>query len=113
MAIPGVYDVHVPRPYSLEEFAVENFRSAEQVKEGRRPHDLWRYSQEPLRLPLLKKLEGRDEPNAEAIASYLAIMKYMGDHPSQRPRMPIELTDTIFKAALKYVGVRPEHTSSN
>ncbi|KAH7727939.1 hypothetical protein AAVH_04183 [Aphelenchoides avenae] len=108
LAIPGMFDAHLLHPHSLEHFAVDNFRSADLYSDGRRPHDLCRYSREPLRLPLLKKLEGRDEPNAESITSYLAIMKYMGDHPSQRPRMPVELTDIIFKAPLKYEVLRDE-----
>uniref|UniRef100_A0A7E4VCT7 Myosin motor domain-containing protein n=1 Tax=Panagrellus redivivus TaxID=6233 RepID=A0A7E4VCT7_PANRE len=98
------------KPYSLERFAVDNFRppGKRSVSNGRRPAELWRYSREPLKAPLLRKLEGRSEPCAEAIASYLSIMKYMGDHPTRRTRHPVELTDAIFRAPLQYEVLRDE-----
>jgi myosin-7 len=72
-----------------------------------RPIDecLWRHSSEPLKLPLLKKLHGKEEPSQEALLSFVAIMKYMGDHPMSRRRVAntTELTDQIFTPPLKYV----------
>jgi myosin-7 len=65
---------------------------------------LWRHTKEPLKVALLNKLIGKDEPTQEAVLSFLAIMKYMGDHPSgQRARIGTELTDQVFAAPLKYV----------
>jgi myosin-7 len=55
-------------------------------------------------MPLLKKLQGKEEPSQEAVMAFLAIMKYMGDHPSRRARVGTELTDQIFNGALKYVS---------
>lgn len=96
------------RPYTLERFATDNFRTPVKrslsVGGGRKPLELWRHSREPIRFPLLRKLEGKEEPSVEAIASYLGIMTYMGDHPSKRPKYGVELTDQIFKGPLKYVG---------
>ena len=76
--------------------------------------DLWRHSYEPLQLPLLQKLKGKEEPSVEALAAYVAILKYMGDHPSRRQRNGTELTDLIFMSPLKYVskafcGLANEH----
>ena len=34
---------------------------------------------------------------------YLAVLKYMGDHPSKRSRTGNELTDQIFEPPLKHV----------
>lgn len=35
---------------------------------------------------------------------YCAIMIYMGDYPSERHFMDIDLTDQIFRGPLKYVS---------
>lgn len=59
-------------------------------------------------MPLLKKLQGKEEPSQEAVMSFLAIMKYMGDHPSRRTRVGTELTDQIFGGALKFDVLRDE-----
>lgn len=98
------------RPYTLEKFATDNFRiqSKRSLSSSRRYVELWRHSREPLRAPLLKKLEGKAEPSADSIASYLAMMKYMGDHPVKRPKHPVELTDLIFRAPLRFEVLRDE-----
>ena len=43
---------------------------------------------------------------------YLAVLKYMGDHPSKRSRTGNELTDQIFEPPLKHVrhGTSPRST---
>uniref|UniRef100_A0A0M3IQF6 MyTH4 domain-containing protein n=1 Tax=Ascaris lumbricoides TaxID=6252 RepID=A0A0M3IQF6_ASCLU len=69
---------------------------------------LWMHSREPLKAPLLKKLTGKEEPSQEAVIAYMAIMKYMGDHPSRKLRTGIELTDIIFRGPLKYEILRDE-----
>ncbi|KAE9550764.1 hypothetical protein FO519_006016 [Halicephalobus sp. NKZ332] len=99
-------------PHTLEKFATDNFRTVSKrslsSNGSRKSYDLWRHSREPIRQPLLRKLEGKLEPCNEAVMSYLAIMKYMGDHPTKRPRHPVELTDTIFRGPLKYEVLRDE-----
>ncbi|WAR27663.1 MYO7A-like protein, partial [Mya arenaria] len=83
------------KPHTLEEYSLDHFRPPAkrtlsktlQSAQRRKPDELWRYSKEPLRQPLLKKLLGREE--------------YMGDHPSKRGRMANELTDQIFEPPLR------------
>ena len=46
---------------------------------------------------------GKEELSQEACMCYLAVLKYMGDHPSKRSRTGNELTDQIFEPPLKHV----------
>uniref|UniRef100_A0AC35EU69 Myosin-VIIa n=1 Tax=Panagrolaimus sp. PS1159 TaxID=55785 RepID=A0AC35EU69_9BILA len=103
-------NTNAERPYTLERFAADNFRqqSKRSLSTNRKYIELWRHSREPLRHPLLKKLEGKAEPSSESLISYLAIMKYMGDHPMKRHKHPVELTDIIFRAPLRYEVLRDE-----
>uniref|UniRef100_A0A183V549 Myosin VIIa n=1 Tax=Toxocara canis TaxID=6265 RepID=A0A183V549_TOXCA len=104
------------RPYTLERFAADNFRVPSRrttLTINPRRHDrgvpqLWSHGREPLKAPLLKKLIGKEDPSREAVIAYMAIMKYMGDHPSRRPRTSTELTDLIFRGPLKYEILRDE-----
>uniref|UniRef100_A0A915BGX9 Myosin-VIIa n=1 Tax=Parascaris univalens TaxID=6257 RepID=A0A915BGX9_PARUN len=104
------------RPYTLERFAADNFRTPSRrttLTINPRRHDravsqLWMHSREPLKAPLLKKLSGKEEPSQEAVIAYMAIMKYMGDHPSRKLRAGTELTDIIFRGPLKYEILRDE-----
>ncbi|XP_052782593.1 myosin-VIIa-like isoform X3 [Mya arenaria] len=97
------------KPHTLEEYSLDHFRPPAkrtlsktlQSARRRKPDELWRYSKEPIRQPLLKKLLGREEVSQEACLCFLAILKYMGDHPSKRGRMANELTDQIFDPPLK------------
>ncbi|KAL3848316.1 hypothetical protein ACJMK2_019184 [Sinanodonta woodiana] len=90
------------KPYTLEAFAIDHFRPPPkrtltktlQTARKRRPEELWRYSKDPLKQPLLKKLIGRDE--------------YMGDHPSKARRVANELTDQIFEAPLRTEMLKDE-----
>jgi len=66
--------------------------------------DLWRYSREPIKQPLLKKLLSKDELAEEAVFAFTALLKYMGDLPSKRPRITNEYTDQIFDGPLKHVS---------
>jgi myosin-7 len=74
----------------------------------RRSDELWHHSKEPLKLPLLKKLQGKEEASQEAVMAFLAILKYMGDHPSRRQRGGNEMTDQIFAGPLKFEILRDE-----
>lgn len=95
-------DVAIQEPaikyYTLENYAVEHFRPA--VKKGtvmgglstltsvrkKDKEELWRHTREPIKLPLLKKIQAKDELSQEACFAFQAIMKYMGDLPSKKSR---------------------------
>lgn len=102
--------------YTLEEYSLDHFRPPPKrtlsktlsTARRRKPDELWRYSKEPLKQPLLKKLMGRDDLSQEACMAFLAILKYMGDHPSRRGRTANELTDQIFEPPLKSEILRDE-----
>lgn len=70
--------------------------------------ELWRHSRDPIKQPLLKKLLMKDELADEACFAFTAILKYMGDLPSKRPRVGNEYTDHIFDGPLKHEILRDE-----
>ncbi|XP_047506953.1 myosin-VIIa-like [Pieris napi] len=108
------------RMYTLEKYAKEHFRenfdiqatiskqstitSAKKSVLG----DLWAHTREPLRLPLLNKLLDDEKICKVAVATFFAILKYMGDMPSPKPRSTTEYTDEIFMPALKDPILRDE-----
>uniref|UniRef100_A0A915PU59 Uncharacterized protein n=1 Tax=Setaria digitata TaxID=48799 RepID=A0A915PU59_9BILA len=106
----------VNREHTLEHFAADNFRSQPSLPQGLSedfyehymPYSLWSYSREPLKMPLLKKLQEKKEPSQAAIKGYLAILKYMGDYPCRRIFSNTELTDEVFKGVFKYEILRDE-----
>ena len=75
---------------------------------ARRPSSdaLWKYSREPIKQPLLKKLLQKEELAQESVYAFNAILKYMGDLPSRRSRQGNDLTDQIFDGPLKHVRSR-------
>lgn len=77
---------------------------------ARRGHtdELWHHSREPLKQPLLKKLVSKEELAEEACFAFNAILKYMGDLPTKRPRIGNEYTDLIFDGPLKNEILRDE-----
>ncbi|CAJ0605304.1 unnamed protein product [Cylicocyclus nassatus] len=107
------------KPHTLEQFAIANFRPAQKPTMTQRsiltlrrrdvgPMPRWRFSREPTDVPLLKKLEGRDEQWREAMSMFVFVMKYMGDQPSRRSRLGTDLTDNIFKPAIAHEILRDE-----
>lgn len=70
--------------------------------------ELWRHSRDPIKQPLLKKLLMKEELAEEACFAFSAILKYMGDLPSKRPRLGNEYTDHIFDGPLKHEILRDE-----
>uniref|UniRef100_A0AAF5RTL4 Uncharacterized protein n=3 Tax=Wuchereria bancrofti TaxID=6293 RepID=A0AAF5RTL4_WUCBA len=106
----------VSREHTLERFAHDNFRASPRAPQGLSesfyehyvPYSLWSYSREPIKMPLLKKLQGKREPSQAAVKGYLAVLKYMGDYPCQRISTITELTDEVFKGAFKYEIIRDE-----
>lgn len=77
---------------------------------ARRGHtdELWHHSRDPIKQPLLKKLVSKEELAEEACFAFNAILKYMGDLPTKRPRIGNEYTDLIFDGPLKNEILRDE-----
>lgn len=102
------------RPHNLAEYSIDHFRVPPKrtmsktltLTSARRGQtdELWRHSREPIKQPLLKKLVSKDELAEEAVFAFTAILKYMGDLPSKRPRITNEYTDHIFDGPLKHVS---------
>jgi myosin-7 len=104
------------KPHDLREYAKEHFRllsrqsitsaTALTSVKGKATgnEELWRHSREPLKQPLLRKLVNKEEIAEEACFIYQAILKYMGDLPSRRPRNSSELTDYIYDGPLSHVS---------
>uniref|UniRef100_A0A8C8DVY8 Myosin VIIAa n=1 Tax=Oryzias sinensis TaxID=183150 RepID=A0A8C8DVY8_9TELE len=95
------------KPYTLEEFSYDYFRyfHSEIINTNGFPHNrgkdkLWSCTREPLKQPLLKKVN--------FLTLNPPMMKYMGDYPSKRTRSVNELTDQIFEGALKAEPLKDE-----
>ncbi|XP_072937048.1 myosin-VIIa [Epargyreus clarus] len=106
------------KPHNLLEYAMDHFRlppkrtvskalTLSTAKRGG-AEELWRHSREPIKQPLLKKLQAKEELAEEACFAFTAILKYMGDLPSKRPRIGNEYTDHIFDGPLKHEILRDE-----
>lgn len=106
------------KPHTLLEYAMDHFRlppkrtvskalTLSTAKRGG-TEELWRHSREPVKQPLLKKLQAKEELAEEACFAFTAILKYMGDLPSKRPRIGNEYTDHIFDGPLKHEILRDE-----
>ncbi|XP_062521649.1 myosin-VIIa-like [Corticium candelabrum] len=106
------------QPHTLEEYAKQYFRpipkptlSRTLSKGSFKRKDLglpWSYTKDPIKSPILKKFTGKTEISSKAVASFLAIMKYMGDYPSKRVRQSTELTDAILEHALQHEALKDE-----
>jgi myosin-7 len=61
------------------------------------------FQKDPIKEPFLKMLPSEDDTlQKKAVSSFLAILKYMGDYPTKKPRLSTELTDAIFEPALSH-----------
>ncbi|KOX78782.1 Myosin-VIIa [Melipona quadrifasciata] len=106
------------KPHTLLEYAIDHFRTppkrtmskALTLTTARRGHtdELWHHSRDPIKQPLLKKLISKEELAEEACFAFNAILKYMGDLPTKRPRIGNEYTDLIFDGPLKNEILRDE-----
>ncbi|KRX49079.1 Myosin-VIIa [Trichinella murrelli] len=103
-------------PHTLESFSAEHFRAplaivtVNTLPRQRITEELWRHSYEPLTQPLLKKVQTVEDACQSALATYEAIVAYMGDS-AQRHRQrfsTLEQTDLIFSAPLKQALLRDE-----
>lgn len=107
------------RMYTLQKYAQEYFRSsysastvskASSIKTAKQgvSDELWKHGREPLKLPLLKKIQTNEAIIRDACNMFLNILKYMGDMPAPRPRIASEFTDEIFGPALKFDVLKDE-----
>jgi len=107
-------DTHKEKPHTLEEYSIDHFRlptkprsisKALTLTAARRQgrDELWKHSREPIRQPLLKKLQNKEGVVEDAAYIFTSILKYMGDIPHKRSKIGNELTDSIFDSPLKQV----------
>ncbi|CAG9784601.1 unnamed protein product [Diatraea saccharalis] len=108
------------RMHTLEKFSKEHFRedidinatiSRQSVLTTAKKavaSDIWAHTREPIRKPLLKKIQNDENISKSAIAAFFAILKYMGDVPAPKARSVTEYTDEIFRAALTEPSLRDE-----
>ncbi|XP_042741292.1 unconventional myosin-VIIb [Lagopus leucura] len=111
---PDEEDLKV-KPYTLEEFSYEHFRTPEKesiskavLQKSRGHSQLWAHSKDPLKQPLLKAACTDPEVRDVACQAFIAIMKFMGDYPSKQTHSSVEVTDQIFVAAIKEEVLRDE-----
>lgn len=69
------------------------------------PDDLWRHSRDPLKAPLLLKLQNNGELCNLAVNIFTLILKFMGDLPSERSDIN---TDLIYGPAMANELIRDE-----
>ncbi|CAH1276800.1 unnamed protein product [Diabrotica balteata] len=97
--------------YTLSNYAEENFRAGKSVSHNKPTilmaarrtsrEEVWKYSNEPIYQPLLKRLLADDEASKEACNIFTAILKYMGDLPAPKAKYSNEYTNQIFEGPLK------------
>ncbi|XP_074767829.1 unconventional myosin-VIIb isoform X3 [Athene noctua] len=111
---PDEEDLKV-KPYTLEEFSYEHFRTPEKesisktvLQKSRGRSQLWAHSKEPLKQPLLKRACTDPDLRDLACQAFTAIMKFMGDYPSKQTHSSVEVTDQIFVAAIQEEVLRDE-----
>ncbi|XP_030351869.1 unconventional myosin-VIIb [Strigops habroptila] len=114
MEEPDEEDLKV-KPYTLEEFSYEHFRTPEKesiskavLQKSRGRSQLWAHSKEPLKQPLLKRACTDPDLCDLACQAFTAIMKFMGDYPSKQVHSSVEVTDQIFVAAIQEEILRDE-----
>ncbi|XP_073437267.1 unconventional myosin-VIIb [Dendrobates tinctorius] len=103
------------KPYTLEEYSLQYFRPPDPesvskafLQRSRGKSQLWAYSREPLRQPLLRKIYEVADLRDYACQAFIAIMKYMGDYPAKQSRSSVELTDQIFSGPVREESLRDE-----
>ncbi|TMW41272.1 hypothetical protein DOY81_013647, partial [Sarcophaga bullata] len=100
--------------HNLKKFAEEHFRAHLSARRGSASglhtiraenEELWRYSRNLLKAPLLKQLQHNEELFELSVIMFQNILKYMGDIPSGKL---LNNTELIFKPALEHEPLRDE-----
>lgn len=109
--VPVMNTIQRMKLHTLAHYADEHFRAGRRLTVARTSvltaarrdshEELWKYTNEPIYQPLLKKLLPHEELCKEACSAFIAILKYMGDLPAPKAKVSNEYTDQIFTAALK------------
>uniref|UniRef100_A0A8C3MFA8 Uncharacterized protein n=1 Tax=Geospiza parvula TaxID=87175 RepID=A0A8C3MFA8_GEOPR len=117
MEEPDEEDMKV-KPYTLEEFSYEHFRTPEKesiskavLQKSRGHSQLWAHSKEPLKQPLLKRMKlpiCLPKFLLFSLTAHSPIMKFMGDYPSKQAHSSVEVTDQIFVPAIQEEVLRDE-----
>lgn len=108
---PEMSTIQRMKLYTLAHYADEYFRSGRRATgkqttlltaARRSSHEaLWKYTNQPIHQPLLQKLLTDEQASRKACEAFTAILKYMSDLPSAKPKVSNEFTDDIFAEALK------------
>lgn len=108
---PVMNTIQRMRLHTLAHYADEHFRPGRRLTVAKTSvlttarrasrEELWKYTNEPIYQPLLKKLLPHEDLCKDACSAFTAILKYMGDLPAPKPKMSNEYTDQIFAGALK------------
>ncbi|XP_058450683.1 myosin-VIIa-like [Malaya genurostris] len=113
-ATPNYNTVQRKKMYTLEKFGVENFRASISVTSSSSTlssvrkstsEQLWRHTREPIKAPLLQKLQYDKTKADAAVVMFTVVLKYMGDLPRGRDMID---TDKIFGPALSDDILRDE-----
>ncbi|XP_019851103.1 PREDICTED: unconventional myosin-VIIa-like [Amphimedon queenslandica] len=105
-------------PYTLENYSYKYFRVPKSktlsgpiqgtLRKNLAETEIWAHVTEPIKKALLKKFKQSEDLHQKACASFLAILKYMGDYPSMKQRLSTELTDQVFEHVLSHEVLRDE-----
>lgn len=107
---PGLSTVQRMKQHTLSTYASEFFREGKKYTTNKETlltvrknsqEELWKYSNELLYLPLLKKVSADEKASKEACEIFTAILKYMGDLPAPKAKFTNEYTDKIFTGPLQ------------
>uniref|UniRef100_A0A663M4E5 Myosin VIIB n=1 Tax=Athene cunicularia TaxID=194338 RepID=A0A663M4E5_ATHCN len=109
---PDEEDLEV-KPYTLEEFSYEHFRTPEKesisktvLQKSRGRSQLWAHSKEPLKQPLLKRACTDPDLRDLACQAFIDILSLY--YPSKQTHSSVEVTDQIFVAAIQEEVLRDE-----
>uniref|UniRef100_A0A8C8ACZ5 Myosin VIIB n=1 Tax=Otus sunia TaxID=257818 RepID=A0A8C8ACZ5_9STRI len=101
------------KPYTLEEFSYEHFRTPEKesisktvLQKSRGRSQLWAHSKEPLKQPLLKRACTDPDLRDLACQAFTDILSLY--YPSKQTHSSVEVTDQIFVAAIQEEVLRDE-----
>lgn len=97
--------------FCLESYCRQYCREGENIGNiitGINRDEPWEFSKNPIKKPLHLSIQDNEDMSHEACEFFQAIMKYMGDYPSRRPRHGNEMTDLIFSKPLQSEVLRDE-----